>query len=134
MIIIITPLYGCSDVSDERETDIDLTNLSQTVMQAEYQRILSNAESYVGQSIKLQGTYLPMIHDINNVSHYIIIIQGDDCCQMGFEFKRSDDHIFPDDYPVRNSLIRLTGVLETYKAQGSSFLIVSVDDFTVIKS
>jgi len=136
IIAFVLLLTGCSnDVNDndvDIDVDIDLSSLSQTIIQAEYQRIVANADDNIGKSIMLLGTYQSVfIEGDGDYAHFIIIVQGDECCQMGFEFKRKGDYSFPDDYPEQNTVILITGVLDTLERFGSTYLYVDVDDFSV---
>jgi len=130
MILII----GCTEVDTISDVDIDLTELSATLMEAEYQRIISNAEDNIGKTIKTYGTYRTLIIDeAGNYAHFIVIVAGDDCCWLGFEFIRDGDYVFPNDYPAQNSRILITGTLDSYFIYGSSYVYIAVDDFNIVK-
>jgi len=134
---VVISLFGCSNSSDvgDVDVDIDLSELSMTMMQAEYQRIFSNAEEHIGKTIKVYGSYYTMqIDNAGNIAHFVIVIPGDACCQLGFEFKRDDGSVFPDDYPVQNSMILITGTLDVYEQFGASYIYIDVDEFTIANS
>jgi len=130
-ILLIT---GCeSDKKSESDVDIDLSELSMTMIQAEYSRIISNADEYSGKSIKIYGSYYTLLYnDPGKRFHYIVIIPGDECCQTGMEFRRDGDHVFPDDYPSQNAMIQITGTLQKDLEIGSLYLYIAVDDFEII--
>jgi len=135
MLQISISLYGCSNSSDGVDVDIDLSELSMTLIEAEYQRIVSSSEEYKGKTIKLYGSYQAMqIDNDGNVAHFIIVIPGDECCQMGFEFKRDESYSFPDDYPSQNSMILITGKLDKHERFGASYTYIDVNEFTVVSS
>jgi len=134
-LILFTALLvtGCANDESENDVDIDLSELSMTMIQAEYARILSNADDYVGKTIKAYGAYYTLLFSNSGTRfHYIIIVPGDECCQMGFEFRRGDDYDFPDDYPSQNAMILITGTLLKDEEIGASYLYIAVDDFLVI--
>jgi len=133
LFIVCLSVIGCAGESERNDVDfdVDLTSLSSTMVQAEYERIVSNSEDYIGKTIRASGTYRIMANnDTGDFAHYIIIVQGDDCCQMGFEFKRDGDFSFPGDYPKPNAVIEITGVLDTHKAFGASYLYIEAHDLT----
>jgi len=123
---------GDETAIERDDVDVDLTGLSQTIVQAEFQNILSNTDNYIGKTIRASGTYYTLFSDkTGNHYHYIIIVQGDECCQLGFEFKRDGDYAVPDDYPKKNAVIEVTGILKRYEELGNSYLYLAVKDITV---
>jgi hypothetical protein len=122
---------GCSDdtESDGNDVDVDLTGLSQTIVEAQFQNIITNSADFLGKTIRVIGTYYPLhIAELNETYHYVIIVFGDECCQMGFEFKRDGNYMVPDDYPAMNELIEVIGVLSRYEEWGSTFLYLAVKE------
>lgn len=132
IIITVTFLTGCAKEPDTNGVDLDLSGLSITMVQAEYERIISNADDYIGKTIKVFGSFRTYLtDDAGGIAYYVIIIPGDDCCQMGFEFKRDGNYTFPDDYPAQNSMILISGTLDRHEVFNSLSLYISVDEFTV---
>jgi len=133
IILINIHVIGCVSDVEKRDVDIDLSELSMTMIQAEYQRIISNSEDYMGKTIKVYGSYyiLPL-DNAGNIAHYVIVVSGDECCQMGFEFKRDSSYIYPDDYPSQNTMIQVTGTLDKHEQFGASYIYIDADKFTVI--
>jgi hypothetical protein len=131
--------FGCSDrndngnESDSIKTDIDLTVLSATLVEAEYNNILSNFDNYEGKTIKASGTYYSLFFEqADRHLHYIIIVPGDECCQLGFEFIRDGEYAVPDDYPVQNAGIEIIGVLGRYEEHGSRYPYIAVKEINII--
>ena len=133
IITLVILFTGCSNDVNESDVDIDLSSLSQTLVQAEYQRIVANADANIGKTILLSGTYQTFIvDDAGNYAHFIIVVQGDECCQLGFEFKREGDYSFPDDYPEQNAVIKIKGVLDTHERFGTTYLYIDADEFSLL--
>jgi len=129
IISIVLLLTGCSNKA--ADIDIDLSELSSTLIQAEYVRIFSNPEDYIGKTIKLYGSYSNQRIDSSSYVHFIIILPGDDCCVIGIEFKLDDSYSFPEDYPALNSMILITGTIDTYERNDNTYIYIAVNDFTV---
>ena len=135
LIVFLVSLLasGCSNDKGSDDVDVDLTALSKTVAQAEFQNILSNADDYLGKTIKVNGQYYSLFVDrTGNYHHFVIVVPGDECCMMGFEFKLSGDHVYPDDYPAQNVMIEVTGTFERYNENGNSNLHLADSDMTVL--
>ena len=125
---------GCtsSTKSTDTKVDVDLSELSTTLIQAEFQRIISNPNDYIGKTIKATGAYRTIHYDgTDTASHFIIIVSGDECCEMGLEFILSDEYTYPDDFPVQNTNIEVIGVLEIQEKFGSVFMYIAAESFTV---
>ena len=132
-VLFVFSLVGCSDAADKNDVDIDLSGLSMTMMQAEYQRILSNPRDFIGKTIRAIGLYRTMIiDDAGNYTHSIIIVPGDECCLLGFEFQPDGDIGFPDDYPAQDARIKITGTIDEYNRSGALYLYIAVDSFEVM--
>jgi len=137
-LVLFTALLttGCTNDSNdanENGVDVDLAGLSMTIVQAEYERILSNADDYSGKTIRVNGLFYTLdFGDPGNRVHYIIIVMGDECCQLGFEFRRDGNYKFPGDYPSQNAMILITGTLHKDEEIGPSYLYIAVDEFVVI--
>jgi len=119
--------------SEASEVDLDLTGLSQTLVEAQFENILSNSEEFLGKTIRVIGTYFPLyMAEYDTTYHYVIIVYGDECCQLGFEFKRDGDYAVPDDYPALNEPIEVIGVLGRYEEWGTSYLYLAVKELILI--
>jgi hypothetical protein len=119
--------------SDRPEVDVDLTVLSSTMAQAEFFNILSNAADYMGKTIRVSGPYYSMYWaETGRVYHFVMVVEGDECCRMGMEFVRSGDYVYPDDYPSQYTMVEIVGVLGTYEEQGQSWVYLQVDEIIIL--
>jgi len=120
---------GIEAESEINEVDVDLTSMSQVLIEAQFENIISNSEDFIGKTIRVIGTYFPLyMAEYDTTYHYVIIVYGDDCCQLGFEFRLDGDHVGPDDYPDLNEMIEVTGVLGRYEEYGTSYLYLAVKE------
>ena len=141
VLICLMCLTGCSE-TDNNPTegtekiggiDVDLTVMSDTLISAEVYNILTNQSDYIGKTIKAKGSYA--VYDAGNSRqyyHYIKIVEGDQCCEMGMEFSLDGNHAYPDDYPEAEAKIEVTGVYESYEESGSIYYCLVVDDIVIL--
>jgi len=139
-MIIIVLIAGCASGEASRNAaidrdavhvDVDLTSLSATVLSAEMMNIIVNSQNYLGQTIRVSGTYDYVIHEpTGEFYHYIITVQGDECCREGFEIILNGDNIGPDDYPARGNPIQVDGVFSRYEGNAAAFrhYYLAIDD------
>jgi len=136
-ILLLTGIFAISCSNDTVDSDdgidVDLSVLSTTMAQAEYENIISNSEKYIGKIIRATGTYYSFSNEsTGDYYHFVIIIQGDSCCQMGFEFKLDGDYSAPNDYPEENKIIEVTGTLKMADDRGFPYLFLASGEMTVL--
>ena len=109
-------LSGCSGSDSEENVDLDLTEMSSTMVYAEVLNMMLDPESYEGMSICMDGTFSSWEDpDTGHVYYSCIIADATACCQQGVEFVLTDDYKYPEDYPKEGDPIEVTGVYELYE-------------------
>ena len=123
---------GCTDQTAPKsagQVDLDLTELSVTLVAAEVNNMKIHPDDYMGKTVKIDGLYIALDDDGDGIfSHYLIV---DQCC-LRLEFVWNGDHTYPDDYPNPNTELQMTGVYKKYEEAGQARYCLSVDDFTVL--
>ena len=120
-------LSGCggSAAGDTEESvDVDLTQLSTTMLYSEVYSIISKPEEYAGKTIRMYGTYgHSLTENTKRDFHVITIAGGVVCCPQdtafGLEFVLSEKA--GTEYPRKNSNILISGVYETYEEDGAVY-------------
>ena len=86
--------------------------------------MMFSPDDYIGKTIKMTGLYSPIyFSETDKNYHYVLIEDALACCAQGIEFVWGDDtYIYPDDYPLVGANIEVTGVFETYREEGDSYL------------
>ena len=107
--------------------DVDLTELSSTMVYAEVFSIMSNPEEYVGKTIKMRG----ICSCPDAYSHYVIIEDAAACCQQGIEFALAD----PDGYPQNYERVEVVGVFSSYSisigTMSHDYYYIAADDISI---
>ncbi len=109
-----------SDVSEAAAAsegiDVDLTQLSSTMVYSEVFTIMMKPESYIGKTMKMRGLY-SYFHDAMTDKDYsaCVIQDATACCAQGIEFVLTDDYKYPEDYPEIDEEITVTGVFDSYQ-------------------
>ena len=95
--------------------DIDLTEMSSTMVYSEVYSMLAGPEDYIGKTVKMNGIF-NYYHDVETGNYYFacIIRDATACCSQGIEFELTDDYIYPDDYPEVGGDVSVIGVFDTY--------------------
>lgn len=103
--------------------DLDLSNMSGTVVYAQVYNMMCDPDSYLGKVIRMAGYYNyfdDQAHGI--VYHACIVPDATACCAQGIEFVWAGEHLWPDEYPEIGTDIIVTGRLELYEEDGMKYL------------
>ncbi len=102
--------------------DIDLTQLSSTMVYSEVYNMMMSPEAYVGKTVKMSGAFSYCKVDETGKEYYACIIQdATACCSQGIEFVLDGEHVYPDDYPEIGSDVCVVGVFDTYEEDGGTY-------------
>lgn len=95
--------------------DVDLTQLSSTMVYSEVYNIVVNPEDYVGKVIRMEGQAFSTYYEPTDQTYYTIIIaDATACCAQGLEYVLADGY----DYPEDDSQSTVTGTLRPYEENG----------------
>ena len=109
--------------AEERPVDLDLTKLSGTVVYSQGYDMMMNPDSYMGQIIKMRGSF-SYFQDPETKQEYFaaIIADATACCAQGIEFVWAGEHSYPRDYPPLDTDITVTGAFSTYDENGMMYV------------
>ncbi|MDR0221261.1 MAG: hypothetical protein LBI54_07660 [Lachnospiraceae bacterium] len=112
--------------------DVDLTEMSSTMVYAEVYNITNNPANYIGKTIRMSGPYQSSYYDETGLYyHYVVVEDAAACCAQGLEFIWNGEHAFPEDYPQLQAKIEVTGVFGSYDELGITYYYLAVDDIVV---
>lgn len=96
--------------------DVDLTQLSSTMVYSEVYAMMTEPEQYTGKIVKMRGSFATQ--EYNGQRLYACIVQdATACCAQGLEFELSGKHAFPDDYPDPGEEITVIGTFDSYREE-----------------
>lgn len=145
LIAILLPvcllLSGCGkQAADSTQTsakvdsaavsEIDLTQMSGTMVYSYVYNIVNTPQEYEGQCFRIQGTSDASYWDETDTTyHYIVIADATACCAQGLEFILSDGHA---QYPEAGANIEIRGVLEPYMEEDRLYYHIVADEIRVL--
>ena len=100
-----------------QKIDVDLTQLSSTMVYSEVYNMMYTPEDYIGKTVKMNGAFTLYCQkvtedgqpDFNYPIYYACVIaDATSCC-------------YPDDYPKLGGNITVTGTFETYEEDGNQY-------------
>lgn len=122
-----------TDPDDGSSFDWDFTKMSQTVAYAQIISMMQEKEPYVGKTVRIRGIYMPSYFPPTKQTYqYVAVMDATQCCQQGLEFIWSGEHVYPDDYPEKESTIEISGVFDIYEELDQKYLYIRTDEVTVI--
>jgi hypothetical protein len=96
--------------------DVDLTQLSSTMVYSEVYAMATEPEQYIGKTVKMKGLFATQ--EYNGVRLYACIVQdATACCAQGLEFELAEELVYPDDYPEPGAEITVVGTFDSYKEE-----------------
>ena len=105
-----------TDGANAAAVDLDLTQLSSTMVYSEVYNIMTDPEDYVGQTIRMEGQCLSAYYEPTKTTYYSIVIQdATACCAQGIEYVLSDGQ----SYPADGGNATVTGRFESYDEEGT---------------
>jgi len=132
LVAVCVFLAGCIDDSD-KDVDIDFTTLNTTMLYAQAEKAINEANKYVGQTFKISGNYTPY-HDIasGRYYHYLVVVDDESCCTYPFEFVLSGNPVYPDDFPEENAEFQIIGVYKSYRENGKTWYYIATDEIVIL--
>lgn len=105
--------------------EIDLTNMSATMVYSYVFNMFSAPDAFIGQRFKIQGIYDEWLwEEANQTYHYVIIADATACCAQGLEFILTDESAT---YPQPGDEIEISGVFSTYEEEGNLYIQIVAD-------
>ena len=96
--------------------DVDLTQLSSTMVYSEVYAMMYEPEQYIGKTVKMNGLFATQ--EYNDDRLYACIVQdATACCAQGLEFEMAEELVYPDDYPEPGAEITVVGTFDSYKEE-----------------
>lgn len=103
--------------------DLDLSQMSDTIVYAEVFQMMIDPEAYIGKVIRLSG-WFDVFSDVETGMIYTSCNTSDAtaCCAQGIEFVWAGEHVYPQDYPAPGADLTVTGRFETYLENGYEYV------------
>lgn len=107
--------------SQEAAVDVDLTQLSSTLVYAEVYNMATKPQDYVGKTVRMRGNLVYQVLNGQPSPDYMACLISDAtaCCAQGIEFVLGQPL---EEYPELGSMVTVTGVLTSYESSGNTFL------------
>ena len=119
-----------SSEEPEDGIDVDLTELSSTMVYGQLFEIMAAPDEYRGKTIKIKGQFSYFYDESEDQEYFACVVQdATACCAQGIEFVLAGDHTYPDDYPELDSEICVVGVYDTYQVGKLSYCTLRDAEF-----
>ncbi len=99
---------------NEKQYDIDLTELNSTMLYAQVCNMIYEPTDYIGKSVKIRAPFTVAEED-GNTYYALLIYDSTACCMQGIEFDLGDRYSYPEDYPEIGEEITIGGIFGSYQ-------------------
>ena len=115
--------------------DVDLTKMNANMIYSYIFEMVVDPDSYTGKTIKVNGFFYTVVDDDTGERYFAVIIPDAlACCKQGMEFKWLGEHTYPDDYPLEDQEITITGTYRTDIMEGDiSYSYLEVSELSILK-
>lgn len=113
--------------------DVDLTQLSSTMIYSEVYNMLVTPENYVGKTIKMSGQLAVYIASEQKYYYAVVIADATACCQQGLEFVLKGDPQNQEDYPQDGTQVTVVGKFQTYQEDDLTYCHLVDAELTVLE-
>ncbi len=126
MIAIVITMSACSTQTDtEKIADIDLTEMSSTMVYSQVYDMMMNPSNYAGMSIKVVGTFYSEYYESTDTTYnFVIINDATGCCPQGIEFVSKTD----EEMPEQGAEISMIGVFDIYDEGENQYYRITTDE------
>jgi len=108
--------------TDNSKIDLDLTQMSATMIYSTIFEMLIMPEDYMEKNIKVKGWFETYQNPETNELYYAVLVpDATACCQQGLEFVWLGNHSYPEDYPVPGNDITVTGRYKLIETNGITY-------------
>lgn len=109
--------------------DVDLTQLSATMVYAEVNQMVTVPTDYMGKTVKMNGQLRVMHNDELGTDYFFVVIaDATACCSQGIEFIWDNGNkIYPDDFPTEYTEVVVTGTFSSYDELGTTYYYIDAD-------
>lgn len=128
LMIVAFCFSGCGgDSSADRKIDVDLTDMSATMVYSEVFDMVNKPDEYIGKTIKMHGNiFMNFDEKEERIRCYCIIADATKCCQQGLEFVLKKE---PDKYPEADSEVTVVGTADKFKYEDGTSCIIKDAEF-----
>ena len=104
--------------------DVDISNLSSTMVYSVIYDMLVNPDTYIGKKIRMSGSMASYYDEETGVTYYACIVaDATACCSQGIEFQTTDE-FDPSDYPADGEPVTVMGTYELYEDGGYQYCVL----------
>ncbi|MDO5022913.1 MAG: hypothetical protein Q4E07_06210 [Eubacteriales bacterium] len=110
--------------------DYDFSRQSVTMVYGFMYDVLTNAENYVGKSLKLTGSYMPYNAEDGNTYHFLLVYDDAACCELAIELlpTKGSDIAFP----KSGDIMQAEGLVDICNDAGTRFVALRINDITLM--
>ena len=123
VVIMSISLVSCGGGGSSSNVDVDLTELSSTMIYSEVSNMVTTPDDYVGKTVKMSGQFASFYDEsVDEYYFACVIADATACCQQGLEFQLAGNHSYPDDYPEEGTEITVEGTFDIYELGGQQYI------------
>ena len=128
LCITISPAFSQKNPATKKNSEVDLTRMSATMIYAKVFDMLINPDRYEGKKIRMRGNFDVLEYEEGGTLHqsFACIVQdATACCAQGMEFQLKGNPDYPSGYPEKYTEITLTGTFRQFEENGLNRILLT---------
>ena len=103
--------------------DLDLTEMSATMVYSEVLGMVYEPDRYRGKVVKMAGDFSYYLDEQTGKYYFACIVKdATECCAQGIEYSLKGEYSFPEDYPEIGDPVTVIGTFDTYEEGGFVYM------------
>ena len=129
--IDVSSVVGSTVEKEYDSVDIDLSSMSSSLVYSEVLNMMTTPTDYIGKTVKMTGTLVSMVDEVDNNTYLACIIQdATACCAQGIEFQPLEKDL-EDSNLYDNQEITVVGTFDEYQIEDNTYY--TLKDARIIK-
>lgn len=137
LALLVSALSACGGddaIPAGADADVDLTQLSSTMLYSEVYSMVYEPEKYEGKTVKITGGF--SVYEVQGrIVFACLVPDATQCCAQGLEFEPGDGYVYPDDFPAPGTEITVLGTFTSRREEsgGNYYLSLVLEDAELIR-
>lgn len=125
---------GPSPVPLQDPPHLDISGMSYPMAYGQVYSMVMAPKRHQGQTLQIKGSYYGFQTAEGEEVHLILITDEAGCCEVGMEFVITGSPAWPQDFPPNNSIILLTGLMDTISHGDNLFPLLVANEIQVVQA
>ena len=138
IVVILSIIVSCKktdlekvvteiQTEEKKKVDYDLSIMNYNMFSAFTYEIMCDTEKYINRRMKIKGNFDSSIYEGKRYFS-VLIWDPTGCCPTGMDFLPPESMTYPTDFPEKDNIITVIGVLKYTEIEGEKYLTFNAEE------